>query len=348
MEKDSEMKQIEDAKVDVVFEKKNFFSKMSLFEKIFWLVIIIMSIIYLAAQLVAFKNMERISDKKIPIITKYVAKENLEKYKDNISIDLQNRVSIMESTVDNEIDRLFNRVENNLDNFLDFHYSIKGEYIELSAMITEDIGELITDKLFGQEFNDEVQNSLKTMNDMYKLNMKEHLKLIDNYALENVDLELNSNSLQTLRDEINTNKTIQEGKAGVLLAGFSSKVIQAITTKLAAKVASKVASKVAIKTGKFAASSVVGASGIVCGPLVVVCAPTAAIITWFATDAIIISGDEYFNREELKQELLKELNENKLIFKQQYNSIYFETMNQISQESKKSYEDTKVLVKDKF
>ena len=79
MEKDSEMKQIEDAKVDVVFEKKNFFSKMSLFEKIFWLVIIIMSIIYLAAQLVAFKNMERISDKKIPIITKYVAKENLEK-----------------------------------------------------------------------------------------------------------------------------------------------------------------------------------------------------------------------------------------------------------------------------
>ena len=65
MEKDSEMKQIEDAKVDVVFEKKNFFSKMSLFEKIFWLVIIIMSIIYLAAQLVAFKNMERISDKKI-------------------------------------------------------------------------------------------------------------------------------------------------------------------------------------------------------------------------------------------------------------------------------------------
>ena len=158
MEKDSEMKQIEDAKVDVVFEKKNFFSKMSLFEKIFWLVIIIMSIIYLAAQLVAFKNMERISDKKIPIITKYVAKENLEKYKDNISIDLQNRVSIMESTVDNEIDRLFNRVENNLDNFLDFHYSIKGEYIELSAMITEDIGELITDKLFAQEFNDEVQN----------------------------------------------------------------------------------------------------------------------------------------------------------------------------------------------
>lgn len=342
MEKDSEIK---DVKVDVVLEKKNFFSRISLFEKIFWLVIIIMSIVYLVAQLIAFKNLQSYSDKKIPIITKYVAKENLEKYKDNISIDFQNRVSIMEMAVDNEIDKLFNRVENNLDSFLDFHYSIKGEYIELSAIITKDIGELITDKLFGEEFNKEVQDSLKTMNDIYKLNMNEHLKLIDNYALVKVDLELNANSLQTLHDEINTNKSIQEGKAGVLLlAGFSSRVIQAITTKLAAKVASKVA----IKTGKFAASSVAGASGIVCGPLVVVCAPTAAIITWFATDAIIISGDEYFNREELKQELLKELNDNKLILKQQYNSIYSETMNKISQESKKSYEDTKILVKDKF
>lgn len=346
MEKDSEIK---DVKVDVVLEKKNFFSRISLFEKIFWLVIIIMSIVYLVAQLIAFKNLQSYSDKKIPIITKYVAKENLEKYKDNISIDFQNRVSIMEMAVDNEIDKLFNRVENNLDSFLDFHYSIKGEYIELSAIITKDIGELITDKLFGEEFNKEVQDSLKTMNDIYKLNMNEHLKLIDNYALVKVDLELNANSLQTLYDEINTNKSIQEGKAGVLLlAGFSSRVIQAITTKLAAKVASKVATKAAIKTGKFAASSVAGASGIVCGPLVVVCAPTAAIITWFATDAIIISGDEYFNREELKQELLKELNDNKLILKQQYNSIYSETMNKISQESKKSYEDTKILVKDKF
>ncbi|MDZ7817255.1 MAG: hypothetical protein U5K55_01015 [Aliarcobacter sp.] len=342
MEKNSEIK---DEKVDVVLEKKNFFSRISLFEKIFWLVIIIMSIVYLIAQLIAFSNMQSYSDKKIPIITKYVAKENLEKYKDNISIDFQNRVSIMDMAVDNEIDKLFNRVENNLDNFLDFHYSIKGEYIELSAIITKDIGELITDKLFGEEFNKEVQDSLKTMNDIYKLNMKEHLKLIDNYALEKIDLESNANSLQTLHDEINTNKNIQEGKAGVLLlAGFSSRVIQAITTKLAAKVASKVA----IKTGRLAASSVAGASGIVCGPFVVVCAPTAAIITWFATDAIIISGDEYFNREELKQELLEELNENKLILKQQYKSIYFDTMNQISQESKKSYENTKILVKDKF
>lgn len=346
MEKDSEIK---DEKIDVVLEKKNFFSKISLFEKIFWLVIIIMSIVYLVAQLIAFNNIQSYSDKKMPIITKYVAKENLEKYKDNISIDFQNRVSIMDMAVDNEIDKLFNRVENNLDNFLDFHYSIKGEYIELSAMITKDIGELITDKLFGEEFNKEVQDSLKTMNEIYKLNMKEHLKLIDNYALEKVDLELNANSLQTLHDEINTNKNIQEGKAGVLLlAGFSSRVIQVITTKLATKVASKVATKAAIKTGKFAASSVAGASGIVCGPFVVVCAPTAAIITWFATDAIIISGDEYFNREELKQELLEELNENKLILKQQYKSIYFDTMNQISQESKKSYKDAKILVKDKF
>ena len=65
--------------------------------------------------------MQSYSDKKIPIITKYVAKENLEKYKDNISIDFQNRVSIMEMAVDNEIDKLFNWVENNLDSFLDFH-----------------------------------------------------------------------------------------------------------------------------------------------------------------------------------------------------------------------------------
>ncbi len=61
-------------------------------------------------------------------------KNNLDSHQQEISDLLNSSKDKMYSKVDAQIDNLFDPIENNVDKFLDWHYSLKGNYSELAFL----------------------------------------------------------------------------------------------------------------------------------------------------------------------------------------------------------------------
>jgi hypothetical protein len=95
----------------------------------------------------------------------------------------------------------------------------------------------------------------------------------------------------------------------------------ALVTKVAAKkVIGKLAAKEAIKlTGKglFAAGAGGFTSGTICGPAVLVCGSGATLLLWYGMDQVDVGITDARNREDLKQEILTDLDQQKELLKTQ-------------------------------
>ncbi|RKV08274.1 hypothetical protein DDP43_01805 [Helicobacter pylori] len=56
----------------------------------------------------------------------------------------------MNSVINTQIDGFFDIVENNVDKFLDWHYSLKGNYSEFALFVAKKIGLSAEDALFNK------------------------------------------------------------------------------------------------------------------------------------------------------------------------------------------------------
>jgi hypothetical protein len=347
--------------------KLNWFQRRSLFEKLFWLTILVLFIIFIIFQFMAISN-----NPKIPIVetnTTSIAGEFIEEYivsdimsdnlknsQEKITKNINKELKTVYANIDREMEHLFKPVEANVDRFLDFHYSVRGEYTELGTMALGDIHELIRNKLFGDDFKNQLSQSSKYIADSYTKSMEHHLDFLHDVALKGVDTNLNSEVLLNLRGDIDANKLLQEEKLGLLVAiRFGPKLLQPLMTKLIAKGTAKVATKSASKMGtKMAATATGITASAICGPLVWVCAPIAGVSLWLATDVAVVSADEYLNREEFKEEILQSLNQKKKIMTKNYKEAYHEAFNDFSKKAEQHYAETtiqekqRVKIKDKF
>ncbi|EJB52478.1 hypothetical protein HPHPH27_1023 [Helicobacter pylori Hp H-27] len=77
-------------------------------------------------------------------------KNNLDSHQQEISDLLSSSKDKMHSKVDAQIDNLFDPIEYNVDKFLDWHYSIKGDYSELALFIAKKTGLNAEDALFNK------------------------------------------------------------------------------------------------------------------------------------------------------------------------------------------------------
>lgn len=64
-------------------------------------------------------------------------KNNLDSHQQEISDLLSSSKDKMYSKVDAQIDNLFDPIEHNVDKFLDWHYSLKGNYSELALFVAK-------------------------------------------------------------------------------------------------------------------------------------------------------------------------------------------------------------------
>ncbi|GAA8447030.1 hypothetical protein KKKH12_05410 [Helicobacter pylori] len=96
-------------------------------------------------------------------------KNNLDSHQQEISDLLSSSKDKMYSKVDAQIDNLFDPIENNVDKFLDWHYSLKGNYSELALLVAKKLGLNVEDALFNklQEklLGADYKQRLKTMTD---------------------------------------------------------------------------------------------------------------------------------------------------------------------------------------
>lgn len=320
----------------------NFIINMSKFEKIFWATILLLFGITASLHLLK-PNIQPLKERpaKEAIIQGFI--DNKDVINKNLATELE--------AINNTIEQVANNLINvdNVDKFLDFHYSVAGEYVELGMGAIGKIQQTISNKLFGKDFKKKEQIALNTINQQFKISIAKHSAFISSLTLKNIDPILNQKALQKLKNDIEYRQNIQIGKAGIAVASL----VSIIVAKTSLKIAKSAAIKLTVKTaGKVAAkgglSAAVAAVGIFCGPLVFVCSSSLAIIAWFGSDYIIVKLDERWHREELKQEIISLINSSKDSFIQQYSQHYTTTLKSFSQEVKKIYINSDIKIKDRI
>jgi len=342
--------------------KIGWFASISKFEKIFWVTILILLILFVVLQFLASRHhyqeeskaKERETQTEVfkeveLLIDTHTMRTNLDT---NATLNailghLHRSTLELNQTIEVEIEKLFGGVDRNLEQFLDFHYSVIGEYVELGAMATGEIEQQIEERLFGKLFIERTNQTLESIAKHYHILLKNHLDFIHTNATQGVDTHLNLETLERLTADIRQNILIQQGKLATLMsAAVATKIVKAIATKAAIKQASKITVKTASKAAVKGAAAASGASaGVFCGPLVWVCAPVAATAMWFGTDAAIVTVDEHFNRDEFRSDILSSLTAQKQNLKHQLQTDYTQSLQTLSTQTLKKYQETPTKVK---
>ena len=222
--------------------------------------------------------------------------------------------SQIDQQIDARIEQLFTGLEPGVDAFLDWYFSVLGEYSILASLVVDDAHEYLLQELQVRLFETvDVDKELaafnqslmdQTLTELSGLNERSDALL----RMESCDIK----SLDTAA-LFNENRELVRGSIAVL-AGYkaSSLILTKVATKSSFKVAGKILAKTLAKlASKSGSAAAAGAAGIACGPLVWVCSPVLAITAWLAVDKIIVEIDESFSREGMKEEMMEALAEQK-------------------------------------
>lgn len=285
-----------------------------------------------------------------PDLISDLIKNNFDSHQQEISDLLSSSKDKMHSKVDAQIDNLFDPIENNVDKFLDWHYSLKGNYSEFALFVAKKIGlsaedavaNVLQEKLLGKDYKQRLDAITKRLSKTYASLLNQHEKFVSETALKGVDTDLSQNAkiLDTLGDEMARKlKANFTGTIGAT-AGVSGLAIAAkLTPKLVAKIGAKLGAKLG---GKFLAKiGTAVSSSWTCGPF----APACAIGIWFGSDAAFNFIDEWLHRDGFKKEILNNINEVKENLKNRYKQQFNDSFVKISQELQESYKNAPVVEK---
>ncbi len=243
----------------------------------------------------------------------------------------------MNGKINTQIDGFFDIVENNVDKFLDWHYSIKGDYSELALFAAKKTGlsaedavaNVLQEKLLGKDYKQRLDAITKRLSKTYASLSNQHEKFVSETALKGVDTDLSQNAkiLDTLGDEVARKlKTNFTGAIGATAGVSGLAIVAKLTPKLVAKIGAKLGAKVG---GKFLAKIGTAVSGSwTCGPF----APACAFGLWFGSDALFNYIDEWLHRDEFKKEILNNINEVKENLKNSYKQQFNDSFVKFSQE----------------
>ena len=197
-----------------------------------------------------------------------------------------------------------------------FHYSVLGEYIELTEAVIGQMSEGLHDRLFDgfeQRLADAVSHLDQRYVEAYHSILQEQISNL--LTKEGTSLPLGEVTDAVLQDAVARVKTtlpLATVTAGIVGSGSLKAISATIATKLAAKIAAKASAKGVIKGGSVFAGA--GGGALLCswsGPGAVVCGAVGGTIAWLLTDAIVVNIDEYFNRDEFESDLQAILDEDR-------------------------------------
>lgn len=198
--------------------------------------------------------------------------------------------------------------------YADFHYSVWGEYAELTEAALGDVSGKLQEMLFsGLEAR---LNSIGT--ELDSIFNSEFYKELETNTPTSDGAEFNPGTLTQLAVQgavARMQVTVPVGTAVALGAGAAIKAGAAAITK---KIAAKLAVKAAAKTGgKWVASTTAAGTGAaLCswtGPGAVICAAAGGIGAWIVTDYGIIKLDELWTRDKFEADLRAMIDEQKAI-----------------------------------
>jgi hypothetical protein len=215
------------------------------------------------------------------------------------------------TSINSGLDLAFSNLESGIDSYLDWHFSVTGQYQALGArlfsslpnhqqkieeFVTRGVGNRLT--LVNQGITSDIDAELKNSFDSTEVQLSS--------LQQRSECPINFTSSSELKSEtgISLLKPIGVGQPQFALA--TTGIVSAVVAKkAAAKVAAKTATKLGSKVIASLGSGVL--VGSVCGPLVAVCGGVTAIGSWFAVDKVMVEYEEASERTEMRQDILVEL-----------------------------------------
>ncbi len=226
--------------------------------------------------------------------------------------------------VDSDLKRLFIDVERGVDHYLDWYFTVIGEYERLAAVATGDLGELMTEELESRlftnnRFGDRLASANQAIVETSEQQMSALHQRLGHQARVSIDAqpcglgELDLSAFGDLeRDQI---RAATAAGGGALIAVTSSKLLAkkaaaAVVGKVAAKksfaAAAGLLGKASVKKGGSVLLSAVGGAAVCTpgGPLAAVCGIVAGTVAWFAFDKVFIKIDEALFRDEMRDDII--------------------------------------------
>ncbi len=264
-------------------------------------------------------------------------KNNLDSHQQEISDLLSSSKDKMYSKVDAQIDNLFDPIENNVDKFLDWHYSLKGNYSELALFVAKKLGLSVEDALFnklqekflGADYKQRLKTMTDNISDAFISLLRQHKKDTEKIATQGVaDIPQVVESLKNIDDRTERDLKLKMRfaaaigltagvGAGKLMKRLVPKLVEKLGTKLGAKLGAKFLVKFGIAVG--------------------------GVLPTLGADVAFNYIDEWLYRDDFKKEILNNINEMKKNLKESYKISFDNSITKFSQEFQKDLKNIETI-----
>ncbi|GHR33002.1 hypothetical protein [Helicobacter pylori] len=261
-------------------------------------------------------------------------KNNLDSHQQEISDLLSSSKDKMYSKVDAQIDNLFDPIENNVDKFLDWHYSLKGNYSELALFVAKKLGLSVEDALFnklqekllGADYKQRLQTMTDNISDAFISLLRQHKKDTEKIATQGVaDIPQVVESLKNIDDRTERDLKLKMRFAAAigLTAGVGAgKLMKRLVPKLVEKLGTKLGAKFLAKFG---------------------IAVGGGVLSTLGADVAFNYIDEWLHRDDFKKEILNNINEVKKNLKESYKTGFDNSITKFSQEFQKDLKNIETI-----
>ncbi len=266
----------------------------------------------------------------LPDLISDLIKNNLDSHQQEISDLLSSSKDKMYSKVDAQIDNLFDPIENNVDKFLDWHYSLKGNYSELALFVAKKLGLSVEDALFnklqekflGADYKQRLKTTTDNISDAFISLLRQHKKDTEKIATQGVaDIPQVVESLKNIDDRIERDLKLKMGFAAAIgaTAGVGAgKLMKGLAPKLVKKLGTKLGAKFLAKFG-------------------------GGVLSTLGADAALNYIDEWLHRDDFKKEILNNINEVKKNLKESYKMGFDNSITKFSQEFQKDLKNIETI-----
>ncbi len=269
----------------------------------------------------------------LPDLISDLIKNNLDSHQQEISDLLSSSKDKMYSKVDAQIDNLFDPIENNVDKFLDWHYSLKGNYSELALFVAKKLGLSVEDALFnklqekllGADYKQRLKTMTDNISDAFISLLRQHKKDTEKIATQGVaGIPQVVESLKNIDDRIERDLKLKMGFAAAIgaTAGVGAgKLMKRLVPKLVEKLGTKLGAKFLVKFG----------------------IAVGGVLSTLGADVAFNYIDEWLHRDEFKKEILNNINEMKKNLKESYKISFDNSITKFSQEFQKDLKNIETI-----
>jgi hypothetical protein len=248
---------------------------------------------------------------------------------DEVAATRGETIELVSSQAGKSVDALFADVGQGVDSYLDWYFTVLGEYQRLAAVFSADVAGTMSEQLSSHLFaNSNFDQRLAELDDQLAGMATDRFvaltpQLSDSIARADcmpddlASLPPSTLNYDALRASVAAGSGVGMGLVTSKL--LASKTTSAVVGKVAAKKSFQTGAAVVSKTLAKKGSSTLLSTGVgtaICaptGPVAILCGVTAGLVTWFSVDKALVELDEAMNREEMRADILAVLDEQRQI-----------------------------------